>query len=58
MGPQTALVHLLKMIGSLGTAMPASAAWSEKLRPMQMNLPICPTQGPIRGVPGTNGRLA
>ena len=34
------LIALVKTTGSAGTGRPDSAAWSEKLRPIAMNLPM------------------
>src|ERR1700733_13761295 len=57
-GPQIAEVAFMNRIGSVGTFIPDSAAWSEELSPMHKNLPTEPTQGPILGLPDTTGNSA
>jgi hypothetical protein len=51
LGPVMLLIALVKTTGSAGTGRPDSAAWSEKLRPTAMNLPIRATGTPRRGLP-------
>ena len=48
----------MKIIGSLGIGAPVSLAWSEKFKPMAINLPTLAIGQAIRGLPRILGNLS
>ena len=55
LGPLIQLVAFINIIGSDGTGKPDSAAWSEKFRPIPINLPGFVIHEPILSLKDSSG---